>query len=129
MRVLRAPIINLAVCSKIHVAGGARRGHFAKINRERFTLACKMNNHKTAAANIARLRMRNSKRKACRDGGVNGITAARQNISPDLGREAVLRADYAVLGNNGVKTRIVAHHRVRACRICVFGMAVLRGRN
>ena len=84
MRCQRLFRISVALLIKEHVTGRASRRHFTKIDRCGVTVFGTQQ-HKTTAAQIARLGMRHRQRIANGHGGINGIPALFKNVHPNLG--------------------------------------------
>ena len=57
---------------------------------------------KTAAAQIARVRMRHGQGEADGDGGIHRISALLQNLDAHVGRQRLLDGDHAVLSSHGL---------------------------
>ena len=102
MRSERFFAIRVALIVKEHIPGGLLRRHFAKINRRRFTVFGPQH-HKSAAANITGLWMRDRQRIAHRHRGIDGVTALTQNIHPDAGCHRIHRGNHPLPGTNRVK--------------------------
>ncbi len=74
MRRQRLFRIGVTLIVKEHIARSASRRHFTKIDR-RGSAIFSAQQHKSSAAQIPGLRMRDSQRIAHGDGGIHGITA------------------------------------------------------
>ncbi len=65
-----------------------------------------MDQHEAAAADIARARQRHREREADRDGGVDRVAAALENIEPDPRGRGFLRDHHGVRRDDGPRDRV-----------------------
>ena len=116
--------VGLAVVSQKHVARGCGRRALTIVDGDIFVAVCQVNHHEAAAANISRARVGNGHGESGGDSGIDRVAAARQNVTADSGRDALLRNHHAVFCGN----RANGFDR-RRCVISVSGILCDGGRN
>ncbi len=120
--------VSVALIVEEHVARGLGRCHFAEIDRGRHTIFGAQH-HKTAAAEVTRLRVRHRQRIADGHRRIHRVTALLEDIHPDLRGEGIHRRDHPLLRPHGMEhilfhavrdrrgsRRIRCHAKRTACR-------------
>ena len=87
----------LAARVEVHVVRGLGRGLLTEVNECRASVG-KADQHESAAAEVAGEWIRDGKRHADRDGGVDRIAARLENLYADIGGDGLLRSHHAVPG-------------------------------
>ena len=101
--------VYISVWSNEHITGSTRRSHFTVINSNGFILVSKIDHHKAAAAQIARLRVRNRQCKACCHSGIHRITTSLEHRQPCLAGVTFLARHHAVFRKCGMKLGIIGN--------------------
>ena len=98
--IARLGVVRLAVGTEEHIASRRGRRRLAVIDRHILVAAGEMDDHESAATDIAGARVGDGHREAGRHGGVNRIAALLQDIGADTRGDLLLGDDEAVLGRN-----------------------------
>jgi hypothetical protein len=72
--------------------------------------------HKSATANVAGLRMNDSEREPDSDSGVDGIASGLHDVHPGLGSKSVNANDHGMLRANGLRLGGVRDERENAAK-------------
>ncbi len=120
--------VGVALVVEEHVARGLGGCHFTEVDC-RGGAIFGTQHHKTAAAEVTRLRVRHRQRIADRHRRIHRITALLEDIHPDLGGEGINRRDHPLLRSHGMEhiffhavgdrgrgRRIRCHAKRTACR-------------
>ena len=95
-------LIGVTVCIEKGFVGDQRRRGFAIVDRG-IVAGRLVDQHETAAAEIAGARIGHGERKACGNRGIHRIAALPQNVGADARRGRFLRHHHAVLGDDHLR--------------------------
>ena len=98
--IARLERIGLAVGVEKHVLGRRGGRGFAIVDGDRPVEVGAMDQHESAAAEVAGARQRDGEREADRDRRIDGVAAMLQDIEPDARRGRFLGYDHAMPGND-----------------------------
>ncbi len=100
--------VDIAARIEEHIPACGRWRRFPVVDRGHLLPVRESDEHEAAAADIPGLRMCDSKRKARRNRGIDGVAAGFQNIGTHLRGDFFLRGDHAMFGDDGLKPGIEA---------------------